>query len=156
MFSAFVIWYSHLHSLLAIYFRSGFGYRQTVGTQGDEQDFSKQCTMGKLKKIAESGQLWELISPQFFLQKKCIILPNAVITTQEYLKFFVLKKLKKKGVKKAKNMLLMFVKVKLGVKKIVLVNAKIFAFNTILTNYHPHHRHHHHNFSTIIIIIALI
>ena len=25
-----------------------------------------QCTMGKLKKIAESGQLWELISPQFF------------------------------------------------------------------------------------------
>ena len=26
------------------------------------------CTMGKLKKIAESGQLWELISPQFFAE----------------------------------------------------------------------------------------
>ena len=24
--------------------------------------------MGKLKKIAESGQLWELISPQFFAE----------------------------------------------------------------------------------------
>ena len=27
-----------------------------------------QCTMGKLKKIAKSGQLWELISPQFFAE----------------------------------------------------------------------------------------
>ena len=26
------------------------------------------CTMGKLKKIAESGQLWELISPQFLAE----------------------------------------------------------------------------------------
>ena len=26
------------------------------------------CTMGKLKKIAESGQLWEPISPQFFAE----------------------------------------------------------------------------------------
>ena len=26
------------------------------------------CTMGKLKKIAKSGQLWELISPQFFAE----------------------------------------------------------------------------------------
>ena len=79
----------------------------------------QHCTMGKLKKIAESGQLWELISPQFFLQKILKILLNAVLTPQK----FVLKKLKKKGVKRAKNMLLMFVKVKLGVKKIVLVNA---------------------------------
>ena len=85
--------------------------------------------MGKLKKAAESGQLWELISPQFFLQKIRIILLNAVLTPQESLKCFVLKKTKKKGVKKA--MLLMFVKV----KKIVLVNAEIFAFNTFLTNY---------------------
>ena len=43
--------------------------------------------------------------------------------------------MKKKGVKKAKNMLLVFGKVKLGVKKIVLVNAEIFVFNTTLTNY---------------------
>ena len=35
---------------------------------------------------------------------------------------------------KGKNMLLMFVEVKLGVKKIDLVNAEIFAFNTFLTN----------------------
>ena len=58
-----------------------------------------------------------------FSQKIRIILLNAVLTPQESLKNLVLKKLKKKGVKKAKNMLLMFVKVKLGVKKIVLVNA---------------------------------
>jgi len=58
-----------------------------------------------------------------FLQKIHIILLNAVLTPQESLKFFVLKKLRKKGMKRAKNMLLMFVKVKLGVKKIVLVNA---------------------------------
>ena len=58
-----------------------------------------------------------------FSQKIRIILLNAVFTPQESLKKFVLKKLKKKGVKRAKNMLLMFVKVKLGVKKIVLVNA---------------------------------
>ena len=45
-----------------------------------------------------------------------------------------LKKLKKKGVKKAKNMLLLFGKVKLGVKKIVLVSTEIFAFNTTLPN----------------------
>ena len=68
------------------------------------------------------------------MQKMHIILLNAVLTPKESLKNFVLKKLKKKGAKKAKNMLLMFVKVKLGVKKIVLVNAKIFAFNTFLTN----------------------
>ena len=46
-----------------------------------------------------------------------------VLTPEESLKNFVLKKLKKKWAKRAKNMLLMFVKVKLGVKKIVLVNA---------------------------------
>ena len=91
--------------------------------------------MGKLKKkTAESGQLWEFISPQFFLQKIRIILLNAVLTPQESLTKIVLKKSKKKGVKKAKNMLLMFVKVEHGVKKIVLVNAEIFAFNTFLTN----------------------
>ena len=28
----------------------------------------KHCTMGKLKKIAKSGQLWELISQQFFAE----------------------------------------------------------------------------------------
>ena len=27
-----------------------------------------QCTMGKLKKLAKSGQLWELISLQFFAE----------------------------------------------------------------------------------------
>ena len=59
--------------------------------------------MGKLKKIAESGQLWELISPQFFLQKIRKILLNAVLTPQESLKNLVLKKMKKKGVKKAKK-----------------------------------------------------
>ena len=70
-----------------------------------------------------------------FSQKIRIILLNAVLTPQESLKNLVLKKLKKKGVKKAKNMLLMFVKVKLGVKKIVYVNTEIFAFNTTLSNY---------------------
>ena len=39
-----------------------------------------------------------------------------------------------KTAESGQNMLLMFVKVKLGVKKIVLVNAEIFAFNTFLTN----------------------
>ena len=60
-----------------------------------------------------------------FLQKIRKILLNAVLTPQESLKNFVLKKLGKKGVKKAKkkNMLLVFGKVKLGVKKIVSVNA---------------------------------
>ena len=37
--------------------------------------------------------------------------------------------------KKANNMLLLFGKVKLGVKKIVLVNTEIFAFKTTLQNY---------------------
>ena len=69
-------------------------------------------------------------SPVFFLQKIRIILFNAVLTPQESLKNLVLKNLKKEGVKKAKNMLHMFVKVKLGIKKNVLINAKIFAFNT--------------------------
>ena len=70
----------------------------------------------------------------FFLQKIRKILLNAILTPQESLKIFVLKKLKKKGVKKAKNMLLVFGKVKLGVKKIVLVSTEIFAFNTTLPN----------------------
>ena len=89
---------------------------------GSDKFLIHHCTMGKLKIIAKSGQLWELISPQF-LQKIRIILLNAVFTSQESLKNVVLKKLKKKWVKRAKNMLLMFVKVKLGVKKIVFVNA---------------------------------
>ena len=84
----------------------------------------------KQQKVVNFGSL----SLRSFLQKIRITLLNAVLTPQESLKNFVLKKIKKKGVKKAKNMLLMFVKVKLGVKKIVLVNAEIFAFNTILTN----------------------
>ena len=63
------------------------------------------------------------LSLRSFLQKIRKILLDAVLTPQESLKNFVLKKLKKKGVKRAKNMLLMFVKVKLGVKKIVSVNA---------------------------------
>ena len=29
---------------------------------------SLHCTMGKLKKLADSDQLWELISPQFFAE----------------------------------------------------------------------------------------
>jgi|OM-RGC.v1.033235534 hypothetical protein len=68
-----------------------------------------------------------------FLQKILKILLNALLTPQESLKIFVLTKLKKKGVKKA-NMLLVFGKVKLGVKKIVLVSTEIFAFNTTLPN----------------------
>ena len=52
------------------------------------------------------------------MRKIHIILLNAVSTPKESLKIFVLKKLKKKGAKKAKNMLLMFVKVKLGVKEL--------------------------------------
>ena len=49
--------------------------------------------MGKLKKkIAESGQLWELISQQVLLQKIHIILLNAVLTPQESLRNLVLKK----------------------------------------------------------------
>ena len=60
-----------------------------------------------------------------FLQKIREILLNAVLTPQESLKNFVSKKkLKKKGVKRAKNMLLVFGKVKLGVKKIVLKKLK--------------------------------
>ena len=46
---------------------------------------------GEVEKIAESGQLWGLISPQFFLQKIRKILLNAVLTPQESLKNFVLK-----------------------------------------------------------------
>ena len=79
--------------------------------------------MGKLKKVAESGQLWELISQQFFLQKIRKILLNAVLTPQESLKNFVLKKLKKKGVKKAKNMLMVFGKVVLKANISVLTKT---------------------------------
>ena len=59
-----------------------------------------------------------------FLQKILKILLNALLTPQESLKNLVLKKLKKKGVKRAKNTLLMFVKVKLGVKKNCLGKCK--------------------------------
>ena len=75
------------------------------------------------------------LSLRSFLQKIRIILLNSALTPQESLKNLVLKKLKKKEDKKAKNMLLLFGKVKLGVKKIVLVNTEIFAFNTTLPNY---------------------
>ena len=77
--------------------------------------------MGKLKKIAESGQLWKLISPQSFAENTHNFAQRSVNSPRISEKI-VLKKLKKKGVKKAKNLLLLFVKVKLGVKKIVLVN----------------------------------
>ena len=64
------------------------------------------------------------LSLRSFLQKIRITLLNAVLTPQESLKNFVLKKTEEeRGEKGKKNMLLMFVKVKLGVKKIVLVNA---------------------------------
>ena len=82
----------------------------------------EQCTMGKLKKIAESGQLWKLISPQSFAENMHNFAQRCVNSPRISEKFSF-EKLKKKGVKRAKNMLLMFVKVKLGVKKIVLVNA---------------------------------
>ena len=77
---------------------------------------------------------FESLFLRIFLQKIRIILLNAVLTPQESLKNLVLKKMKKKRVKKPKNLLLMFVKVKLGIKRIVLLNAKIFAFSTFLTN----------------------
>ena len=69
--------------------------------------------MGKLKKIAKSGQLWELISPQFFAENM-YNLAQCCVNSPRISENLVLKKLKKKVVKKAKNMLLMFVEVKLG------------------------------------------
>ena len=76
--------------------------------------------------VEKNSWKWSTLGAYFsavFLQKIRKILHNAVLTPQECLNKIVLKKMKKKGVKRAKNMLLMFVKVKLGVKKIVLVNA---------------------------------
>ena len=61
----------------------------------------------KLLKVVNFGGVFL----RSFLQKIRKILLNAVWTPQESLKNFVLKKLKKKGVKKAKNMLLVFGKV---------------------------------------------
>ena len=87
--------------------------------------------------VEKNSLKWSTLGAYFsadLLPKIHINLLNSVLTPEESLKKIFLKKLKKKWVKKAKNMLLMFVKVKLGVKKIVLVNAEIFAFNTFLTN----------------------
>ena len=87
----------------------------------DSEIANVHCTMGKLKKIAESGLLWELISPQSFAENTHNF-TQCCVNSPRIAGNLVLKKLKK-GVKRAKNMLLMFIKVKLGVKKIVLVNA---------------------------------
>ena len=55
------------------------------------------------KKTAESSQLWELISQQFFLQKIHIILLNAVLTPKESQKIFVLKKTEEERSEKGKK-----------------------------------------------------
>ena len=70
-----------------------------------------------------------------FLQKIRKSLLNAVLTPQEsIIKSSFEKNEAETGKKRPKNLLLMFVKVKLGIKRIVLLNAKIFAFSTFLTN----------------------
>ena len=61
--------------------------------------------MGKLKKTAESGQLWEqyLSAVFFLLQKTRIILLNAVLTPQESLKNFVLERTEEEKGEKGKK-----------------------------------------------------
>ena len=72
--------------------------------------------MGELKNIAESGQLWELISLQSFVKNTHNFAQSCVNSPRISEKFSFEKKLNKKMVKKAKNMFLLFGKVKLGVK----------------------------------------
>ena len=55
------------------------------------------------KKTAESGQLWEFISPQFFLQKIRIILLNAVLTPKRISENFIFEKTEEERDKKGKK-----------------------------------------------------
>ena len=81
------------------------------------------------------GNFESLFFRSFFLQKIRIILLNAVLTSKESLKNPVLKKIEEEKGENSKNLLLMYVKVKLGIKRIVLLNAKIFAFSTFFNKY---------------------
>ena len=88
----------------------------------------------KLLKVVNFGGVFL----RSFLQKIRKILLNAVLTPQESLNNLVLKKkkMKKKGVKKAKNMLLVFGKVKLGVKKNCLGKYRNICFQHDFTKHH--------------------
>ena len=87
--------------------------------------------MGEFEKIAENGQRWELIFPQSFVKNTHNFAQSCVNSPRISEKISFEKSEEKRGEKyKKKNLLLLFVKVKLGVKKIVLVNAKTFAFST--------------------------
>ena len=77
-------------------------------------------TITERKTITESGQLWEPISPHFFAENTHNFVQCCVKLPKNIWKSPVLKKMKKKRVKKAKNLMLMFVKVKQGIKRIVL------------------------------------
>ena len=73
--------------------------------------------MGKLKKIAESGQLWEPISLQFFAENTQN-LAQCCIHSPRISEKFCFENTEEEMGEKAKNMLLLFGKVKLGVKKL--------------------------------------
>ena len=60
------------------------------------------CTMGKLKKTAESGQLWELISPQF-LAENTQFFAQCCVNSSRISEIFCFEKTEEKGGEKGKK-----------------------------------------------------
>ena len=77
---------------------------------------------------------FELLFLHGFSSKNREILHKAVLTPQEYEDYFSWKKIRKKWGKKSKNLLGVFVQVKIGLKKILLQKDFFFIKRTFCTN----------------------
>ena len=88
-----------------------------------------QCTMRFRKKRGPKMFNFELLFLHRFSSKNCETLNKAVLTPQEYNDYFFWKKNQKKMQKKSKNLLGVFVQVKIGLKK--SLSQKEFFFRKI-------------------------
>ena len=78
-----------------------------------------QCTMRFRKKRAKNVQLWNLVSPQIFIEKSWNFAQSYLNSSRIWGLFFWKKKIRKKCGEKSKNLLGVFVQVKIGLKKIL-------------------------------------
>ena len=72
--------------------------------------------MGKLKNGMKSSQLWQIISPLIFIENLWNF-AQSFLNSSKIWEYFLLKKIKKKWGKNAKNLLGVFSQVKIGLKK---------------------------------------
>ena len=77
---------------------------------------------------------FELLFLHGFSSKNREILHKAVLTPQEYEDYFFWKKIKKKMGEKSKDLLGVFVQVKIGLKKILSQKEFFFRKRTFCTN----------------------